>query len=282
MQDHKAFILGRKSEAMQKELITSDLFPFYEKIFEYQALYYKDFLMEDCLSPVSINSASPIINASTLTFNAFAKRILLKSLNELTGLIRQYNEGLDFSLFLASVTDREGLIDQSARTLLSLNADAMKQLALDHRMGLEEFLFFLVNWMKPVFVSQQERMADSVAVDDWQNETCPLCGFYSDIAMIVGGKEGKRYLHCALCECQWLYKRVACAVCGNEKHNTIGYFEIEDDKLHRIDYCEVCKGYIKTLVIDKFKEPSDYDLVVENLFTPHLDSTAIESGYMRP
>jgi FdhE protein len=121
-----------------------------------------------------------------------------------------------------------------------------------------------------------------VKQEEWYNHACPVCGYLPDMEKIVESAEGKKYLHCALCEYEWVYRRIGCAVCGSEDADSLGFLEEEKKTPYRIDYCEKCMGYIKSMRIPKFQDMGRYDLAVENILTAYLDTWAIQRGYSRP
>jgi len=68
--------------------------------------------------------------------------------------------------------------------------------------------------------------------------------------------------------------------CGNENHNTLGYFYPENQcERLRVEVCEKCRGYIK--VITTFSPTPPEMPPVEDLATLQLDYIAQEKGYKR-
>jgi len=123
---------------------------------------------------------------------------------------------------------------------------------------------------------------EAIDLSDWDSNTCPFCGFYPEMSKIIKNKDNFRMLHCGLCDYEWQFRRIRCAICGNDDKDSLGYYTAEDDDTHRVDFCNECKGYIKTIwVPDEFEE-SRYDLTVENVITNYLDATLIDMGYNRP
>jgi len=70
---------------------------------------------------------------------------------------------------------------------------------------------------------------------------------------------------------------VKCPFCGNEEQQTLSYFTVEGDERYRVDVCDVCKHYIKTLDFRNAGEEAILD--VEDVATLHLDMLAHEEGY---
>ena len=169
-----------------------------------------------------------------------------------------------------------------AGALLDRDAASLEAFARAHRTGADEAVFLATNWLKPLFIA----MADSRGGAEWEDvdteRSCPFCGHYPEMSLIVAGQEGKRHLSCSLCETRWPFKRIACSVCGNEDAEKLEYLSEEGDDRYRIDLCHVCRGYIKTVRLDKFEEPGECDPAVENILTVHLDSAALKRGFHRP
>jgi FdhE protein len=72
--------------------------------------------------------------------------------------------------------------------------------------------------------------------------------------------------------------RIKCPFCGNEEQQTLAYFTVEDDEMHRVDVCNACKRYIKTVDFRTAKDEAN--LEVEAIATLHLDMLASEEGYV--
>ena len=89
---------------------------------------------------------------------------------------------------------------------------------------------------------------------------------------------GKRWLFCPFCHTEWLFKRLACPFCENDNQESLRYFFVENDEAHRVDVCDSCKRYIKT--IDSRQMSSGINLFVENLSTLALDIVAQKEGFL--
>jgi FdhE protein len=90
---------------------------------------------------------------------------------------------------------------------------------------------------------------------------------------------GKRYLLCSFCDYQWRIDRIFCPFCSNKDHESLHYLFAEEEEAYRIDLCEKCHQYIKTIDYRKLEES---DPVLEDLATLHLDILASQKGYKRP
>jgi len=108
---------------------------------------------------------------------------------------------------------------------------------------------------------------------------CPACGG----APVVGvlreeGHGARRRLVCGLCLTEWDYLRVVCVKCGEQRFDALPVFTADQFPQARVDACETCRGYLKT--IDATKDGRVVP-VVDDLATVALDLWAREQGYMR-
>ena len=63
-------------------------------------------------------------------------------------------------------------------------------------------------------------------------------------------------------------------------HEKLHYFYAEGEEAYRIDVCDNCHQYIKT--VDSRKLDHETDLHLDDIVTMHLDILATEKGYKRP
>ena len=141
-------------------------------------------------------------------------------------------------------------------------------------------LSFLVRIsVKPCLEIQMEQLRGLVDLEAWLQGGCPLCGSPPQMAQLRD-EEGKRYLQCSLCGCQWRWERIACPYCSNKTFDSLHYLSSDEEEAYRVDLCDQCKGYIKT--IDSRKLDYEPFLDLEDIVTIHLDILALEKGYRRP
>ena len=87
-----------------------------------------------------------------------------------------------------------------------------------------------------------------------------------------------RYSLCSYCACQWRVDRLSCSVCGNKNQGSLQYFCGEGEEAHRVDLCDACHHYIKTI---DYRSLEESDPSLEDLATLHLDVVAVQKGYTR-
>ncbi|MDY6850517.1 MAG: formate dehydrogenase accessory protein FdhE [Thermodesulfobacteriota bacterium] len=113
----------------------------------------------------------------------------------------------------------------------------------------------------------------------WEHGTCPICGGLPLIGRLKE-KEGFRHLICSFCHTEYRAKRIACPFCGEKRHEKLPFFESEDEPGYRVDICETCNMYIKTVdfrALDKVSFP-----LLDDLESLTLDLLAQAEGFKRP
>ena len=106
----------------------------------------------------------------------------------------------------------------------------------------------------------------------WQRPYCPICGGRPDLALLHR-ETGARYLVCARCQSQWLYRRVGCPFCGREE----GLYYASSDEVYRLYVCDTCHRYLKT--VDLRQTGRKVEPRLERLLTVGLDLAAQGEGY---
>lgn len=110
--------------------------------------------------------------------------------------------------------------------------------------------------------------------EPWKTGYCPVCGGMPCLSIL--GKDGERNFVCSFCTHRWSVPRMFCAFCSNTDTKTLHYFSSEEESEYRVDVCENCSRYIKTVdtrKTDRFVYP-----LLEMIATLHLDMIAAEAG----
>ena len=96
------------------------------------------------------------------------------------------------------------------------------------------------------------------------------------MAQLVGVDPGrKRFLACGSCGTRWRYSRTSCPFCEHESLR-LGIVTVEGEPLLRIDYCEPCRGYLKT-----YNGTGDEAVLLADWTSLHLDVIAQDRGLKR-
>lgn len=166
------------------------------------------------------------------------------------------------------------------RDIFSKHYDEMYLAQEAEQCGLDTgILAFLVRAsVRPSVIAQMEQLRGALNLEEWLQGQCPLCGSAPQIAQLRD-EEGKRYLQCSFCSCQWRWERIACPSCHNKDLDSLHYLYAEEEEAYRVDLCDQCRGYIKT--VDSRKLDYEPSLDLEDIVTMHLDILAFEKGYRR-
>ena len=131
--------------------------------------------------------------------------------------------------------------------------------------------------LRPELEIIAEKYREIVEKSNWSEGYCPVCGKEPKIGEIRDEEEGRRYLFCHQCGSKWHFHRIKCPFCGNEEQHSLAYFEVEGEERYRVDVCNKCRRYIKTVELPKSSEEPNLD--VEDIATLHLDMIAYDEGY---
>lgn len=110
---------------------------------------------------------------------------------------------------------------------------------------------------------------------------CPACGGLPQASIRVESDSadgGSRNLACATCLCEWPYRRVACANCGEEVPSKLFYFKAQQFAHIKIEVCETCRRYVKNVDLTELGTACP---LVDDVASASLDLWAVERGYTK-
>jgi FdhE protein len=112
---------------------------------------------------------------------------------------------------------------------------------------------------------------------------CPRCGGAPQASVLgstgAGSSDGaSRELLCATCLTAWPFQRVSCAFCGEQDERKLGYFQSPLLDHIRLDACEHCRRYIKTIDLGRLGLAVP---LVDEVAGAHLDVWAGDHGYQK-
>ena len=116
----------------------------------------------------------------------------------------------------------------------------------------------------------------------WSGPTpyrCPFCKRKPGMGVLRPlGDGGQRSLVCSFCLAEWEFRRIVCPGCGEENHAKLPVYTAEELKHVRVEGCDSCKSYIKTVDLTKsgLAEP-----VVDEMASIPLDLWAQKQGYTK-
>jgi len=112
---------------------------------------------------------------------------------------------------------------------------------------------------------------------DGAPSTCPLCGGRPIVGVLRPEGDGaKKSLVCMLCAHEWLFRRIYCPACGEEREPQMAFYSAPEIAHVRVDVCDTCHTYLKSIDLTKTGLAVP---VVDELATIPLDLWAREHGY---
>jgi formate dehydrogenase maturation protein FdhE len=116
-----------------------------------------------------------------------------------------------------------------------------------------------------------------IASVDGTPSTCPLCGGKPAVGVLRSEGDGaKKSLICMLCAHEWLFRRIYCPACGEEREPQMAFYSAPEIPHVRVDVCDTCHTYLKSIDLTKTGLAV---AVVDELATISLDVWAREHGY---
>ena len=110
----------------------------------------------------------------------------------------------------------------------------------------------------------------------WMRGECPTCGSPPAMAQLIGEDPGRlRFLICGACATRWRFLRTGCPFCESDARR-VAVIAIDGEPRLRIDWCESCRGYLKTC-----NGPGEEDVLLADWTSLHLDVIARDRGLER-
>ncbi|NVM56788.1 MAG: formate dehydrogenase accessory protein FdhE [Desulfobacterales bacterium] len=255
------------------------LLDFYEKLFLAQEdtkghIHIEPIQIAEDLLSVKRQEKFPLINRADFTVDVKASEDLLRKICQLatdasdvlaeagTKVMDALDKGTLYTsvLFSKILSDDNDYFDEVA-----------KNLEIDKKL----LAFMAYGSMKPSLCLCAEQLSTYLGEDtQWEKGYCPICGSPPALSILRG--EGERSLICTFCSHEWQTPRIYCPFCDNRDQKTLHYFFSEEERDYRVDVCDKCHKYIKTVDTRKMKHPV-YPFV-EQISTLHLDMLAQEKG----
>ncbi len=108
---------------------------------------------------------------------------------------------------------------------------------------------------------------------------CPFCKRKPGVGVLRPlGEGGKRSLVCSFCLAEWEFRRIVCPGCGEENHANLPVYAAEELTHVRVEACDSCKIYIKTVDMTKTGRAEP---VVDEIASIALDLWAQKQGYAK-
>jgi formate dehydrogenase maturation protein FdhE len=108
---------------------------------------------------------------------------------------------------------------------------------------------------------------------------CPFCDRKPALGVLRQMGDGAaRSMVCSFCLAEWEFRRIVCPGCGEENDKKLPVFTASDFDYIRVECCDVCKTYIKTVDLTKNGRAEP---LVDELASAPLDLWAREHGYAK-
>jgi len=254
---------------------------FYKQIFIAQENSKKDIhidpiqISEEMLS-IKADEEFPLINLSEFAIDVKASRLLLI---KICNIVKETNENMAFTAntILKAIDDGEFDSDSLFFGLIKEDDSVFEETAEKYSIKKADLGFIIYNSIKPSLSLCAEQLSTHLEKNQpWSKGYCPVCGSHPSLS-IFEGEGGARFLFCGFCGHKWSSKRLYCPFCDNMDSDTLGYLYSEQEGEYRIDLCEKCKKYIKTIDIRKTNRMIYPPF--EQVATLHLDIKAAEMGF---
>jgi len=169
-----------------------------------------------------------------------------------------------------------------ARSLLSESQSEIDGMLIEYWQAPSDVQFFAKAFLQPyaswLYESGAKPDRNLVEVEN----RCPFCGGKPQVSVLqikdASSDSGGRDLVCSTCLMSWPFRRVICASCGEENPDKIGYYHAPDYDYIRVEACDACRHYIKTVDLTRFGFAIP---LVDEVAAAPLDLWAREHGYTK-
>jgi FdhE protein len=260
-----------------------ELYPFLEGLFMIQARI-KDFIDSRSpeLSPDLVKSkwaeGAPLLRRWDFPLDLKAAALTLAQVKD---IIPEANDAFRKAhAALIGALDRHPEDEQTIwRSFLEHEWEPWEEWIDMEELDVASLLFLARSCLRPSLESVAEGLLKRFPLpSSWLKGHCPICG--SLPALLYLHAEGERMAYCSWCGTTWGLHRLQCPCCDNRYHESLGYFQVEEEPHYRVHYCRLCKSYFKQI---DTRERLDFPyLPLEELTTLHLDILARKEGWQLP
>ena len=256
-----------------------EMLDFYEKLFLAQEaakekIHIDPISISDDLLSMKRQEKFPLVNRADLVIDMKASESLLREICRLAAGATQALAEAGSKILDA--LDSKRLDPQVLFSKTSAEDDTyFEKLAKDLEIDKKLLAFVAYSSIKPSLSLSAEQLASYLDNDaQWGKGYCPVCG--SPPALSILRDEGQRSLLCSFCGHEWPIQRIYCPFCENMDQKSLHYFYSEEEDNYRVNVCDKCKKYIKTVDTREMKYP--VYLFLEQISTLHLDMLAKDQG----
>jgi len=169
-----------------------------------------------------------------------------------------------------------------ARRLLAGPEHALDDLLLEYWRDPSDRQFFAKATLQPYAQWLRETGVEPVRTERARTDNrCPFCGGAPQLSVLQAPPEnpiegGGRSLLCSMCLSAWPFRRVLCPHCAEDDERQLGYFQSPAFDHIRLDVCETCHHYLKTIDLTRCGLAVP---IVDEVAAATFDLWAREHGY---
>jgi FdhE protein len=276
VEDGAEFVRRAAAGILAARPVYAEVIGFYGELFVAQEeirprVHIEPFRLPPEMARVKRRGHLPLIQVEEMRFDPEAGRSLLEELCRIA-----VDHRTELSAPAQALRERSAEASALFQGFLREDENRLQQAAADVGVDASALSFFLYHSLRPSLCRCEQDLAGFVVDESsWEKGYCPVCGSQPALAQLDA--EGRRSLFCSFCWHRWPAPRTACPFCGNGDPGRLAYLYSEEEKDHRLDLCDACRKYVKT--IDGRNLPRPFYPPLEQVATLHLDLKAAESGY---
>jgi FdhE protein len=257
----------------------ADMLGFYGRLFEAQEesksrLRIEPIQIPDDVRAVKVQEKFPLIEIKDFVYDNVESANLFVTIGRLA---KEANPKLAASASILIKAADNNLEPASLfSALLNGNEALFENISAELEIEKQVLGFITYNSLKPCLCLSAVQLSAYLSKDEpWLKGYCPICGSAPILSILAG--EGARSLICSFCWHTWAVKRLYCPFCSSSDNKDLHYIFSEEEKDLRVDLCDKCNKYLKTLdtrEADRLIYPP-----LEQVSTLHLDIKAQEEGF---
>ena len=257
----------------------TDMLGFYGRLFEAQEesksrLQIDPLQIPDDVRAVKAREKFPLIEIKDFVFDKVESANLFVAIGKLA---KEANPKLAASSsIILNAVDTKLEPASLFSAFLNGNEALFENISEDLEIEKQVLGFITYNSLKPCLCMGAVQLSAYLSKNDpWLKGYCPICGSAPILSIIEG--EGARNLICSFCWHTWSVKRVYCPFCDSSDNKDLHYIFSDEEKGLRVDLCDKCNKYLKTLdtrEADRLIYPP-----LEQVSTLHLDIKARKEGF---
>jgi FdhE protein len=270
------FVKRAAADLMAARPAYRDLIGFYADIFAAQEearpqIRIEPFHLPPDLVRIKLNDQFPLMQPSEMRFDSEVVQGLFRNLCRIT-----VDHGSKLAEAGSMLRDHAAVSGDLFGCFLEGNESRIKETAAACGVKPEALSFFLHHSLRPALCRCAQELSGFLPDDFvWEKGYCPICGSLPVLGWLEA--DGQRHFFCSFCWHRWPARRLLCPFCSTCDPHQLSYLYSEEEKEYRVEVCDACRKYIKT--IDSRQLPRLAYPPLEQMASLHLDFKAAEAGY---